>query len=687
MSERRDSIGPYRVRSPAGAASRAEYFVAVPQNGAFQSVILRRTPIAAFDSEASLHEYTNAVKLYATLSHSALVQIYEVFTASGAIVVALEHVEGRSLRDFMNDALVVAPSLPDAAAFFAGLRVFGALAAAHGARAPGSLDVTPVVHGNVRPENILVPWDGYVRLAEFRASQCAMVWRPSPVPADNPYQAPEVKRGDAPTPASDIYSAARVLWELLRGPHASAPPAIRGVMVGAPVERISVLRRDLPKKVTESLDICLSQKPEDRTLSAAQMLSILRSAFVPEEGEQWFISTIARLRSAPVLQGFSGLPADLGDKSWSEQLKVAQDSVGLFAWTGEQAVISDDGPTSEVSTVVTEAKGVPVAPRPAVKPASVPPSGTSAFNVALGASVPPGETRSSPRPPPNVGFDPADLVPSVLPSAFPQYTSVKPVGGGLAAAPVPQGIVQIQMGQASAPPQAPPTPPTPHAPQAPLKAPGPAAPAPIAPAPVAAPAKPGVAPAVPAAPPPVAPKPGPAAPAAKKDAGGGSGVLVVSLGALGVLLLGGAGYVAWSQGVFVKKPAPIAIATDVATAPPVVPTASALPSIAGTVATALSTPTAAPPASASASVVATATPLPTASATATAKPAGAADAEHTVLNTEGAPAGHRVFFDGRVLGEPPSPFTVRCGRHEIRIGSKGTPRNVDLPCGGEYALK
>ena len=167
--ERRESIGPYRVRSNVGGKERTEYFVGVPQNGAFQSVILRRVPIAAFENENALHEYTNSVKLYATLSHSALVQIYEVFTHAGAVVVALEHVEGRSLRDFMSDASTFAPQLPDSAAFFAGLRVFGALAAAHGARMPGTMEVTPVVHGAVRPENILVPWDGYVRLAEFKS--------------------------------------------------------------------------------------------------------------------------------------------------------------------------------------------------------------------------------------------------------------------------------------------------------------------------------------------------------------------------------------------------------------------------------------------------------------------------------------------------------------------------------------
>ncbi|GAC1542096.1 MAG: hypothetical protein NVS3B10_06560 [Polyangiales bacterium] len=49
-------------------------------------------------------------------------------------------------------------------------------------------------------------------------------------------------------------------------------------------------------------------------------------------------------------------------------------------------------------------------------------------------------------------------------------------------------------------------------------------------------------------------------------------------------------------------------------------------------------------------------------------------------------AGHRVFVDGRVVGEGPGPLEVPCGRHAVKVGSGGKTQSLDLPCGGETTL-
>jgi len=48
---------------------------------------------------------------------------------------------------------------------------------------------------------------------------------------------------------------------------------------------------------------------------------------------------------------------------------------------------------------------------------------------------------------------------------------------------------------------------------------------------------------------------------------------------------------------------------------------------------------------------------------------------------------HRVFFDGRVVGEGEGSFVVPCGAHVVRIGSAGQDRNVVVPCGGSVDLR
>jgi hypothetical protein len=53
------------------------------------------------------------------------------------------------------------------------------------------------------------------------------------------------------------------------------------------------------------------------------------------------------------------------------------------------------------------------------------------------------------------------------------------------------------------------------------------------------------------------------------------------------------------------------------------------------------------------------------------------------LITPASARGRRVFVDGRVIGEGGKPLTVACGVHVVKVGSSGTPRTINVPCGGE----
>jgi hypothetical protein len=48
--------------------------------------------------------------------------------------------------------------------------------------------------------------------------------------------------------------------------------------------------------------------------------------------------------------------------------------------------------------------------------------------------------------------------------------------------------------------------------------------------------------------------------------------------------------------------------------------------------------------------------------------------------------GHRIFFDGRSIGEGGRDMLVPCGSHRVRVGSGGVDRSVTLPCGGTITL-
>jgi hypothetical protein len=48
---------------------------------------------------------------------------------------------------------------------------------------------------------------------------------------------------------------------------------------------------------------------------------------------------------------------------------------------------------------------------------------------------------------------------------------------------------------------------------------------------------------------------------------------------------------------------------------------------------------------------------------------------------------HRVWIDDRLVGESPGSFPIRCGQHSVRVGSAGTAKQVNVPCGGEVDVR
>ena len=61
-------------------------------------------------------------------------------------------------------------------------------------------------------------------------------------------------------------------------------------------------------------------------------------------------------------------------------------------------------------------------------------------------------------------------------------------------------------------------------------------------------------------------------------------------------------------------------------------------------------------------------------------------ANTAILETAGAAPNHRIFFDGRVVGETPRPVEVPCGTHTVQLGSAGKVRTLELPCGRELSV-
>jgi serine/threonine protein kinase len=171
---------------------------------------------------------------------------------NGGSYLVTEYVDGRSLRQALDDE---GPMEPGRAAELAGA-IAEALGAAHGAG---------IVHGDVKPDNILLRKSGETEtplLVDFALAQwshgpggSSITTTGSLVMRVPHYSSPEQCRGEDPSPASDVYSLAVVLYEMLTGrvpfdapspmavvvkhvTETAAPPSSHRVGVGDQLDRI-----------------------------------------------------------------------------------------------------------------------------------------------------------------------------------------------------------------------------------------------------------------------------------------------------------------------------------------------------------------------------------------------------------------------------------------------------------------
>lgn len=300
-------IGHYRVLQRIGRSGgdRGEVLLATTDGplGFVRDVVLKRRRLDR-PYEASL--LAREARICARLVHPAVVRIYDFFEEDGYLVMVREHVPGLSLDELVTALSLRAEPLPDAAALYVAERVFCALAAAHGARDTNTGEYAPIIHRDVTPSNVLISWDGHVKLSDFgfakvcgRTSQTAS----GLLKGSYGYMAPEQILGEPVTVRADIYSGALVLREMLTGeiafPRGDLPELeyLRTMAEPrlAPIERA---RPDLPVSLATALGRALTPDADARAMTAELMQSVLCEELTDvESGRALLVATLARIRN------------------------------------------------------------------------------------------------------------------------------------------------------------------------------------------------------------------------------------------------------------------------------------------------------------------------------------------------------------------------------------------------------
>jgi serine/threonine-protein kinase len=215
-------FGKYFLLDRIGEGGMAEIFrarMATPEsNGRF--IVIKRIQGAFSNNQEFVQMFRAEVQVTMRFSHPNIVQLYESGEDSGQHYIAMELVEGRNLRQVLSKISQKQQRIPIPASAFIIEQAAAGLNYAHQFKDRITGEPLNLVHRDVSPQNILVSYDGNIKVIDFGIAKAATngeATRAGVIKGKLSYLSPEQVMGDVLDGRSDIFALGIVLWELLTG--------------------------------------------------------------------------------------------------------------------------------------------------------------------------------------------------------------------------------------------------------------------------------------------------------------------------------------------------------------------------------------------------------------------------------------------------------------------------------------
>jgi eukaryotic-like serine/threonine-protein kinase len=254
------TISHYRVVSKLGAGGMGDVYVA-EDTRLDRKVAIKVLPAEFTRNAENVSRFIQEAKAASALNHPNIITVHDVGESDDGRFIVMELVSGRTLRSMAGKHTPLATLLP----LFS--QMARAIAAAH---ADG------ITHRDVKPENIMVRDDGYVKVLDFGLALLSPVHgRDAETAATRltefglvlgtvKYMSPEQARGETVGPATDIYSLGMVFYELIAGRYPFSSDTAVGYLHAITLQTpppLAGIRKTLDALITRMLDKDATRRP------------------------------------------------------------------------------------------------------------------------------------------------------------------------------------------------------------------------------------------------------------------------------------------------------------------------------------------------------------------------------------------------------------------------------------------
>ncbi|OJH39062.1 protein kinase [Cystobacter ferrugineus] len=277
------TVGRYNLLTRLAVGGMAEIWLA-RQGGpqGFEKFIAIKRILDSLSSDADfVGMFLDEARLAAQLNHPHIVQIIDLGEEEGAYYIAMEYLPGENLASIARACARQKKQLPLAHAVRIIAHAAEGLAYAHAKLGPDGA-LLGIVHRDVSPQNILVTYEGVVKVLDFGIAKAAT--RESQTMAGQvrgkaAYMSPEQARGQPLDARSDIFSLGIVLFELVTGTRlfpSMEPLAAMNALAGeTPLPDAHERNPCVPESLSRIICRALARNPSQRYISARHFQAAL----------------------------------------------------------------------------------------------------------------------------------------------------------------------------------------------------------------------------------------------------------------------------------------------------------------------------------------------------------------------------------------------------------------------------